>query len=247
MLTLNNNTLHTEGFIISTHDFTFTLKADIDCQYFGILTLTNNTTKVIQFVKFPSLYKARLLIATEDLDYLKGSTLKILSTQNTFSKESNHINLEFDIDKIKLTIKQSISKDILALTKIVNQLNQRVDSITLGKLIPNVNIVNKDFIKEGMVLVALDDKGNFTAAYPFANVITEVNEQKAVDGVVIIDASMIKYSDERTIKQQLQIVTEALSKSLQVNKALSEELTNVKKDLGALTMAVNKHLDSGIV
>ena len=247
MLTLKNNILNTKDFIIDSHDTTLLLKTDVDCQYFGIITLANNTTKVIQFIKFPSLYKARLVITNEDLHYLEGSYLRILSTDASFNKESNNIKLIFDIDKIKLTIKQSTSKDILALTKTVNELSQRLDTITLGKVIPNINILNQNYIKKGMVIVAADNKGNFTAAYPFANIITEINNQKAVDGVVIIDASMIEYNKERTIAEQLDAIGEAFSKLLTLTKTNSEELLNIKKDLANLTMLVNKHLDSGVV
>lgn len=247
MLTLKNNILSSKEFIIDSHDITLLLKTDIDCHYFGIITLANNTTKVIQFMKFPTLYKARLLITNEDLPYLEGSHLKILSTDASFNRESNNIKLTFDIEKIKLTVKQSISKDILNLTKTVNELNQRLDTITLGKLIPNINILNQNYIKKGMVIVAADDKGNFTAAYPFANIITELNDQKAVDGVVIIDASMIKYNQERTIAEQLDAIGEAFSKLLALTKLNSEELLKIKTELANLTMLVNKHLDSGVV
>jgi hypothetical protein len=247
MLTLKNNILNTKGFLIDSHDTTLIMKADVDCQYFGIITLTNNTTKVIQFIKFPSVYKARLIIYNEDLPYLEGAHLKILSTDASFSKESNIINLTFDIDKIKLTVKQSVSNDILSLTKELNELKQRLDVITLGKIIPNINILNQNYIKKGMVIVAADDKGNFTAAYPFANIITEINNQKAVDGVVILDASMIKYSEERTIQEQLNEIVKAFENIASLSKLNSEQLIKIKNDLANLTILVNTHLDSGIV
>ena len=247
MLTFKNNLLTSDKFYIDTPDSIIELHADVtDCNYFGILTLTNGVTKTIQFVKFNTFFKARLSLYEEDLNFLQGATLKLLSVSSTFSKESNCIKPEFNINKIKITIKQNASKELSELKKEVLQLQNKLEALSLGKLVPAVNIANKDYIKPGMILVAIDD-GNFMAAYPFADIVTNVNGQTAVDGVVELDASMIKYTVERSIAQQLKVMGEAISAQNNLIVTISGELASLSQRVADLTIKLATHLDNGII
>lgn len=247
MLQFKKNILTSKTFTIEEPDTIIQLNTDVlDCNYFGVITLNNKTTKTIQFIKVKSLFKARLSLAEEELPYLLGATLRLLSVSSSFSKESNPVQLNFDIDKIKLTIKQSVSKDLLEFKKDLVQVQSKLEALSLGKLVPNVNIINKNHIKPGMILVAIDN-GNFMAAYPFADIITKVNGQVAVDGVVEIDASMIKYNTERTIEEQIKVVAEAIKVQNNTLKAISAEINSLSKKLAELTVKVETHLDNGII
>lgn len=247
MLQFKKNILTSKAFIIESPDTILQLSTDVpDCNYFGILTLNNKVTKTIQFIKSNNLFKARLSLVEEELPFLTGATLKLLSVSSSFSKESNPIQLHFDIDKIKLTIKQCASKELAEFKKDLSQVKSKLEALTLSKLVPNVNIANKDYIKPGMVLVAIDN-GNFMAAYPFADIITKVNGQVAVDGVVEIDASMIKYNTERTIEEQTKVIAEAIKVQNNTLKALSAEISSLSKKLAELTVKVETHLDNGII
>ena len=126
MLKFKHNLLSAEPFSIDSPDYIFQLTTDTpDCNYFGVITLTNKVVKTLQFIKFNSIFKARLLLDTEDLNYLRGATLKLISVSAEFSKESNLIALNFDINKIKLTIKQETSKEILELKKQIASLTTK--------------------------------------------------------------------------------------------------------------------------
>lgn len=247
MLTFKNNILTSKQFTIDKADFILELKPDIlDCEYFGIITLSNKTTKTIQFIKFDSIFKARLIIAEEELSLLNDSTFKLLSVSSTFSKESNSIKLVFNIDKIKLFVKQSVSKEVSELKKALLQLESRLEALSLGKLIPSVNISNKDYIKPGMTLVALDN-GNFMAAYPFADIVKKINGQHAVDGVVEIDSSMIKYTVERTIEQQLKSLGEVIKVQNDTIKTLAGEILSLSERVSKISIKLETHLDNGII
>ena len=247
MLKFKHNLLSAEPFSIDSPDYIFQLTTDTpDCNYFGVITLTNKVVKTLQFIKFNSIFKARLLLDTEDLNYLRGATLKLISVSAEFSKESNLIALNFDINKIKLTIKQETSKEILELKKQIASLTTKLEALTLSKLVPNVNVINKDFIKPGMILVAVDN-GNFMAAYPFADIVTKVNGQQAVDGVVEIDASMIKYNTERTIKDQLIVISKAIKAQNDTIKTLAGQIDSLNTKVATLSVQLATHLDSGIV
>lgn len=247
MLQLKNNKLSSSEFIIEEPNSILQLDTDVlDCNYFGLITFSNQVIKTIQFVKTNDSFKARLSLTEEDLPYLTGVSLKLLSVSSSFSKESNQIPIIFDINKIKLSIKQKVSKDLVEFKKELNQLQERLNTLSLGKLVPNVNIANKNYIQPGMILVAIDN-GNFMAAYPFADVITKVNGQQAVDGVVEIDASMIQYNKERTIEEQLEVIGTAIAAQNTALKTISSEVNSIKQKLADLTVKVETHLDNGII
>jgi hypothetical protein len=247
MLLFKNNFLTSKPFTIDNSDFIIELYPDIiDCEYFGILTLSNKTTKTIQFIKFSTVFKARLSLSEEELPLLNNVSFKLLSVSSSFSKESNTIKLDLDINKIKLTIKQSVSKELLEFKKSLAQLQSRIDALSLGKLVPSVNITNKDYIKPGMILVAVDN-GNFMAAYPFADVIKEVNGEHAVDGVVKIDASMIQYNIERSVEQQLKLIGEAVLNQNDTIKTLAGEIITLSQRVADISIKLETHLDNGII
>ena len=247
MLKFKNNLLSAETFCIDSPDYILRLTTDTpECNYFGVLTLTNKVVKTLQFVKFNNEFKARLSLNSEDLNFLQGSTFKLISVSSDFSKESNLLTLNFDVNKIKLTIKQYCSIEILELKKQISTLTTKLEALSLGKLVPNVNIVNKDYIQPGMILVAVDN-GNFMAAYPFADIVTNVNGQQAVDGVVEIEASMIKYNTERTIEEQLKIIAKAVQTQNSTIKTIAGELGTLSKKVADLEIKLATHLDSGIV
>ena len=143
-------------------------------------------------------------------------------------------------------VNQKTSKEIAEFRLQLEKLQEKLEALSLGKLVPNVNIANKDYIKPGMTLVALDN-GNFMAAYPFADVIKIVNGQQAVDGVVEIEASMIKYNTERTVEAQLKVLGEAVTNVNNTVTTLIGEVKALSERLATLSMKVETHLDSGIV
>jgi hypothetical protein len=247
MLQFKNNLLSSEPFSIDSPDYIFQLLTDTpECNYFGAITLTNKVVKTLQFIKFNNIFKARLSLTLEDLNYLQGATFKLISVSSSFTKESNLLTLSFDINKIKLTIKQESSKEMLELKKQISALTTKLEALSLGKLVPNVNIINKDYIQPGMILVAIDN-GNFMAAYPFADIVTNVNGQQAVDGVVEINASMIKYNTERTIEEQLKVIAKAIQTQNSTIKTIAGELGALSERVATLSMQLATHLDSGVV
>lgn len=248
MLLLKENKLTIENpLVIDSHDCTLTLTPDnLDCNYFGLITFWDKTIKTIQFIKIDTCFKARLVLSKEEFNSLDNSKIKIISISTDFSQESNSIPITFNKEKIGLTIKQQVSKDIAELKKDIVSLQSKLESLSLGKPITNPTIVNKDYIKPGMTLVAIDSE-TFIAAFPFMDVIKKVNGQAAVDGVVEIDASMIKYNTERTIEDQMKIIGEAIKVQNKSLKTISSELNVLSKKLAELSVKVETHLDNGII
>lgn len=248
MLTLKENKLTIQkDILIDSHDYTLILNADkTNCNYFGLITLSDKSIKTIQFTRIDTCLKARLVLSKEDLPLLDNSTFKLISASANLTQESNSIPISFDKDKINLTIKHQTSKEISELKRSVVALQDKIDALVLGKPITNVNIANKDYIQPGMTLIAIDNQ-TFIAAYPFVDIVKQVNGQTAVDGVVEIDASMIKYNTERTIEEQIKVIGKAIQTQNQTLKTISSELNVLSKKLADLTVKVETHLDNGII
>ena len=248
MLTLKENKLSAvENFTITKHDYTITLTPDnLDCHYFGLITLGDKTTLTIQFKKVDSCFKARLVLTKETLEVLDNSCLKIISISSNFERESNSIPLYFDRENISLTVKRSASTELSELKRQILSLESKIDALSLGKPVTNIDIQNKECIKPGMTLVAIDNQ-TFVAAYPFVDIVKEVNGQVAVDGVVNIDSSMVKYNTERTVEDQMKIIGEAIKAQHNSLQIISSELTALSKKIADLTVKIETHLDNGII
>lgn len=248
MLKFKNKILSSEkDFIISDSDAIIKIDSDIDCILFGILTLSDKSIKTIQFNKCNDGIKARLLLTESDLPLLNGVTFSLHLTSNTGTFESNSIPVIFDVAKIKLTIKRKTSTELLDTLKELKLLEDKINSIVANHRLLKVNITNLDYIQPGMIPVAVDNKGNFTAQYPFANIITNVNGQTAVDGVVNIDASMIKYNQEIMLDAYIKQLAESLKAVTEFAKTISQTLFSTVESLQELRIKVETHLDNGLI
>ena len=246
MLKLQNNSLiANENYTISSSDTIIELDTTLSATIFGIFTLTDNSIKIVSFSKIGNYYKTRLLITEEELNILSNVSLQLQLVSETGEYNTNSINVYFDIPKIKLDIKRKSSQDFLALTKEVKSMETKLNSIISKNRMINIDIANLDNIKPGMIPVAIDDKGHFLAQYPFKDVIINVNGQTAVNGVVNVDASMIKYNKDIMLDayiKQLAETVKALSEYVNtVNQTLFTTVESVKN----LRIKLETHLDNG--
>lgn len=248
MLKLKNSVLSTDkNFIISEQDTIIELNSDIDTLIFGVFTLSNKTKKTIQFIQYNDSKKARLLLAEEDLPLLNKATFSLHLVSDTGTFITNSIPVLFDTDSLKLNITRKASTDLLEALKALKLLEAKVNSIVTNHRLVGVNITNTDYIQPGMIPVAIDNKGNFIAQYPFANIVTNVNGQVAVDGVVNIDASMIKYNQEIMLDYYIKQLAESIKAVSDYAKTISQTLFSTIESLQDLRLKVETHLDNGLI
>lgn len=247
MLTLINKKI-TSSVIIESYYSIITLTSDITTDIFGEISLVNGITRLCQFIHIKdNIYKARMLIHEEDIPLLATSQFNLILINGPFSERTNQISLNFDIDKIHLSIQVAQSKELKEIKLAVADLTSRIESLIKGYKLSGIPLSNQTNIKRGMVPVAIDDKGNFAAMYPFNDSITEINGQRAANGVVELDASMIKYIQERTIADQLTVIGEAFTKEHELVTKLSEEVKKLTDQLAELQIRFEVHLDNGVV
>ena len=248
MLKFKNKILSSDKeFIISDSDVIIKIESDIDCTMFGVFTLSDKSIKTIQFSKCNDGTKDILLLSELDLPLIDNVTFALHLTSDTGTFTSNSISVLFDISKIKLNITRKTSVEMLETLKALNLLENKINSIVANHRLLGINISNLEYIKPGMIPVAIDDKGNFIAQYPFANVITNVNGQAAVDGVVNIDASMIKYTQEIMLDAYIKQLAESVKAVSEFATTISQTLRSTVESLQELRLKVETHLDNGLI
>lgn len=250
-LTIDGTKLRAIDNKITSSDSIIKLKIEIDCVVLGILTLFNGTKKVIEFVKEndESDYKiGRLIIEEQDVQYLSSAKFYIELINGELKSNSNMIDVKFDISLIKTDIKHKLSNEYKELVEKVHQLEEKISFYSGGKLMDSIKIINKDTIQKGMIPVAIDDKGNFVALYPFSNHILEVNGQRAANGAVIIDSSMIKYKKNgKSTEQELEDQANVIILLKNVVDKIVDNQKSIMRQLNDLDMRLSQHINNGIV
>ena len=248
MLTLKNNSLYTDtNLIINNPDTILELTSDIDTLLFGVLTLSDGSIKTLQFINSDKIKKTRLFLTEADLPLLHKVNLTIHSVSDTGTSISNQIPVVFDINNISLNVSKNTSQELLTTLKELKLLENKINSIVANNRLLNINISNMDYIQPGMIPVAVDNKGNFVAQYPFANIVTKVNGQTAVDGVVSIDASMIQYNKEAMLDSYIKQLAESVKSVSEFVTTVSQTLMSTIESLQDLKLKVETHLDNGLI
>lgn len=248
MLQYKNNNLTIESEITSA-DSIIKLISDINAVFIGILTLSNGTNKVLNFIKENNLYKTRLLITEEDLPYLNSCSLYLSLVSGTLSGNTNKVNIKFNVPKIKQTIKVSSSNDIKDLKISLTQLEARITELltkTPGFIVRNLETANSNYIKPGMIPVAIDETGKTIFQYPFIDHVTEINGQKTVNSAILLTAKDIPI-EQTDVESAIKAHTEALKELNNFMKTISEELKVTKNKVAEIEKALIQHTDSSII
>jgi len=248
MLKYENNLLEVSNTRVNSSDFILKLKTDIDASILGILILSDQSKKVIEFVKTEDKYLGRLLITENDIRLLSSSRFHLELINAEFQKNSNVVELQFDIESIKLDVKKKLADEYKEIVERLIKLENKVNDLKSSKVLNGLNITNKSSIRHGMVPVAIDDKGNFVALYPFSNTVTEVNGQHAANGAVVIDSSMIEYKLKgTTVEEALRSQAQAIVSINDLVKSIVDTQKDLMTRLNEIDMKIESHINNGII
>lgn len=245
-LTYTNNKLTIdEGYEkISDASTMIKLRSDLDnVVFFGILTLTNGLTKTIQFVKKNNFYLAKLIIQDHELTVLIGSTFKLKIMSASFDMTSNTVRPVFDVPSINLTVMKYHDYETAELHKEITELRAAFSSLLKGNSLGIEVKGNKDYIKAGMVPIALDN-GEFIAAFPFQDMVKKINGIEAVDNQINIDAEDIPYKDV-TVGQYLYDINDLQQQLYSVIKTISDQLSMLRQRVDKLDFEFEQYKNKG--
>ena len=248
MLTYKNRELNIDG-IITSHDTILKLLTDFDCVIMGVIKLSNQSTKIINFIKENNYYKGRLLITKEDLPYLNNCKMYITLIDGDTSQTSNEIDIEFDITKVTSTVKAYASNEIVEIRKDLAQLSYKLDEVIAKApsfIVTPTTPINSNFIKPGMIPIAIDETGRCIFQYPFIDHITEINGQKSVNSAIILTAKDIPI-EQTDVDSAIKAHTEAIKELTSYMRTISTELKTTNAKVAEIEKALISHTDSSII
>ena len=248
MLIYKNRELSIDG-IITSGDTIVKLLTDFNCTIVGVVKLSNQNSKIINFIQENNYYKGRLLITKEDLPYLNNCKMYITLIDGDTSQMSNEIDIEFDIAKVSSTVKAHASSDIIEIRKDLAQLYHKLETIiakTPSFIVTPTTPINFESVKPGMIPVAIDETGRCIFQYPFIDHITEINGQKSVNSAIMLTAKDIPI-EQTDVDSAIKAHTEAIKELNSYMRTISTELKSVNAKVAKLEQTLITHTDSSII
>lgn len=234
---------------ITSADTIIKLISDTACYYKGVLTLSNGSTKTLDFIKENNIYKTRLVITEEEFPYINSCTLYLILIDGDTQEQSNIEPILFDCSKIKNSISISKSHEIkdikvsmAKLTKKLEAIITKAPSFTVTPITP----VNTNSVKPGMIPVAIDETGRCIFQYPFIDHVTEINGQKTVNNAILITAKDIPI-EQTDVATAIKAHTDAIKELNNLMKTISSELKSTKNKVADIEKALLQHTDSSII
>jgi hypothetical protein len=250
MLEYKNNLLKYLGDSITSANQIIYLDTDVapTTLVFGELLLTNGSSIVIEFVNSKdNIYTSKLSLTEDVKQYLIDSTFKLILVDSDNTQETNLIKFNFNLEKITFDLKKTQSDSIKQLYKKITSLESILNHLVKSHVIESPTILNKDYIKKGMMLQAIDDNGNFVAVYPFVDVVKEVNGQKAINSSINLDASMIKYNQMKYVSEVISDISDAVRALNSSLKTQGDILKDLQDEVSDIKLQLQRHLNDGII
>ena len=238
------------GCIASTDNLlTIHTEQEQDSTIFGRVTLMPIKTEiVVQFTKRnPTLFVARLRIDADLLQQVESATITIEVVSNIFSKKSTYQNLPVDRDKIKNFIVTAKNREVQELKLQIRSLEETLRSLTEGRALTKISLKNTDSIAPGMIPVSIDNKGNFVAAYPFNDMIKDINGVTPIGSSLKLVASDIPMDSGISIQQAWYEYINTITEVLNYLSAIEDQLSKVNEKIKTIETNLTTHLNTGVI
>jgi len=220
-----------------------------DATVFGRVTLQPLNTEIItQFNKRSStIYASRLRIDTELLQKVEAATITIEVVSATFSKLYPKHDLPVDRDKIKQSIITIKHKEVQDLKLKLLTMEETLRCLTEGRALTKLSLKNTDSIAPGMVPVCIDNKGTFIAAYPFNDMIKDINGVTPIGSSLTLMADDIPMESGVSIQEAWQSYIQTTTKILGYISTIEDQLSAITNKIKELDTALTTHLNTGII
>lgn len=232
--------------VIDNASVVLKLITEVKATFTAIIVLNNGSKIAYPFEQEGELYKSKFDITNETLPYLKEAKLYLHIVDSGLEKNSNEVILKFNLDKIKTAIKRVIGEELITILQRVAKLEN--DLITLSKkgILKNAPVINKEDIKPGMIPVATST-GEFTAAYPFADVVKEVNGIKAINERLLLTLKDIPFEENgKSTKEVVQLMLSVIRAQAEVIQDMLKTQSKVINDLEKLRLDYAEHKNTAL-
>ena len=232
--------------VLESADTLLKLQSDIDCALVGVLHLDKGVMKTIPFTKTNTFYTARLIITDEDFKLLTSPKFSLMIIEGATIRSSEVVDIKVDLLKIKLDLKVKYSQELQDLTIKLNQVSKTINDLLQKGTINGINILGYEYVKPGMVPIAIDDKGNCMFQYPLANIISELNGLKTADGRLRLEAKDIP-TGKTNVEDRLNTISKTLIKLSEHVQTMADAVKELSQKVGELDYKIASHLDTSIV
>ena len=247
MLNYKDHTL-TASVTLTDANAVIELQSDIDCGFVGVFTLSNNSAKSIQFLKYgDGLYKGKISFTSEDLKYLKEQhKLYLVLIEDSSTQSSNEVFISLDLAKIKASATSRYSLELIEMRASLAAISKTLDDILKKRVIDGINILGYDYVKPGMIPVAINTKGTCVFQYPFQDIITSINGITTVDKKVTLTAKDIP-SGKIDVETRLNLITSSIQSLGNHVTELGNMVKKLTDKVGQLELQIATHTDTSIV
>jgi hypothetical protein len=220
-----------------------------DSAIFGRVTLLPSKTEVVtQFTKRTStIYVARLRIDADILQNTKDASIVIEIVSGIFSKKLPKHALVVDEEKIKYSISATKHKEVQELKLKLREIQETLRLLTEGRALTKISLSNTDSVAPGMVPVAIDNKGNFVAMYPFNDMIKDINGITPIGSSLELKAEDILMESGMSIQEAWQSYIQTATKILNYITEVETQLSKINTKLADLETNLTTHLNTGVI
>lgn len=241
--------LYLENESIISPSTILTIRTDqSDVYLIGLFTLSKDMSLTVDFVKQnDSTFKGRLNIPLEILPLMTFCKLKIIVSSGLMSYTSNSVDISYDIQKIKLKATAGYANEVQDLKFKMLRLDRTFQEILSGRLIDTFNLCNKTTLKQGMIPVCVDSKGNFIGAFPFNDTIKVLNGKTPIAGELTLEASDIPLNSTVKVNEAMELLQEKINTISSLLETLSQNQIAINNQIAEVALALAEHTTSGVI
>ena len=145
-----------------------------------------------------------------------------------------------------MSIQKVTGEEVLELSKRLSKLESELVSLSQKGILKNAPVINKEDIKPGMIPVATST-GEFTAAYPFADVVKEVNGIKAINERLLLTLKDIPFEENgKSTKEVVQLMLSVIRAQAEVIQDMLKTQSKVINDIEKLRLDYAEHKNTAL-
>ncbi len=236
---------------IESSDNLVTIYTDdpVDATIYGrVILLPSKTEIVIQFTKHSDkVLASRIRIDPDLLSTIRAAKLYIEVVSSSFNYTYPEYVLPVDLNKIKQTNIATKYKEVKELKAQIRTLEETLKALTEGRALTKIHLQNTDLISPGMIPVAIDNKGNFVGAYPFNDMIKDINGVKPAGGSLILNAEHIRLNSNITLEEAWQTYLTTTGKILDFIIRVEAQIKDLNNRLSKIDLSISTHINTGII
>lgn len=226
--------------IVKSSTQSIKLVSDVKADFILNLKLNNGLVYSKPFEREGEVYKTKLTLTKDILPFLKGSKAYLTVIDTNFSQSTNLVELVFDTDLINISLKHEVGNEIKDLYTRLLKIESEISHLVKSGALKNIGVVNPKEVKLGMVPVATST-GEFVAAFPFADIVKQINGITAVNESIALYLKNIPYDESgksafEVIQLLLEVVKNqslAIQSILKTQEKIINELEQLQLDYAA--------------